>query len=219
MRTIRVLAAVLALLAVPQMASAQEGRLFKDSWFWGAKVGTMKFATLESEGYAQMIGAEWLITRTRGALYLAIDETFFGNTNFSSVDDPYQVSGRKPVVLNDLRRATIAGFVFPTMKRGYLRPYAGAGFVLLDFHAASPENAGPDPAENQYVLESLEQSKSGASIIGIVGLQAQFKRLSAFGQGSLMPAQGTSFLLNGNYTMILEAGLRYNIGTSIDRPF
>jgi hypothetical protein len=118
-----------------------------------------------------------------------------------------------------MRRATIAGFVFPTMKRGYLRPYAGAGFVLLDFHAASPENAGSNSAENQYVIEALQDSKSGASIIGIVGLQAQLKRLSAFGQGSLMPAQGTNFLLNGNYTLIFEAGLRYNIGTSIDRPF
>ena len=219
MRTIRFLATVLALLAVPQVGSAQEGRLFKDSWFWGAKVGTMKYATLESEGYAQLIGAEWLITRTRGALYLAVDEAFFGVNGYSSVDNPYSTTGRQLVVLNDLRRATIAGFVFPTMKRGYLRPYAGAGFVLLDFHAASPASAGSNSAENQYVLETLQVSKSGASIIGIVGLQAQLKRLSAFGQGSLMPAQGTTFLLNGNYTLILEVGLRYNIGTSIDRPF
>jgi hypothetical protein len=73
MRTIRVLATVFALLLLPQIGGAQEGRHFKDSWFWGAKVGSMKYATLESEGYAQLIGAEWLITRTRGALYLAIE--------------------------------------------------------------------------------------------------------------------------------------------------
>lgn len=219
MRTIRLLATVLALFVLPQVGSAQEGRHFKDSWFWGAKVGSVKYATLQEEGYAQMIGAEWLITRTRGALYLALDETFFGPQRQSSVDDPYSTTGRKAVVLNDMRRATIAGFVFPTMKRNFLRPYAGAGFVLLDFHAASPASAGSNSAENQYVLEALEDAKSGASIIGIVGLQAQFKRLSAFGQGSMMPAQGTTFLLNGNYTLIVEAGLRYNIGTSIDRPF
>jgi hypothetical protein len=218
MRTIRFLAALTALVVMPQVGGAQEGRLFKDSWFWGAKVGTVKYATLEEEGYAQMIGAEWLITRTRGALYLALDETFFGE-RLSSVDDPYAFNGRKRVQLNDMRRATIAGFVFPSMRRGFLRPYAGAGFALLDFHAAAPTSAGASSAENQYITESLETAKSGASLLGIVGLQAQFKRLSAFGQGSLMPAQGTTFLLNANYTLILEVGLRYNIGTSIDRPF
>ena len=220
MRTIRVLAAVFALLTVPQIGSAQEGRHFKDSWFWGAKVGSMKFKTLESKGYAQLIGAEWLITRSRGALYLALDETFFGKENFSAVPNPYDADdGLASVVLRDLRRATVAAMVFPTMKRGYLRPYAGAGFVLLDFNAAHPEVGYADPAESQYVLEEIENSKSGASALGIVGLQAQFRRLSAFGQGSFMPASGSGFLLNDSYTMILEVGLRYNIGTSIDRPF
>jgi hypothetical protein len=219
MRTIRRLTTALALMVLPQVAGAQEGRLFKDSWFWGAKVGTMKYETLVTKGYAPLIGAEWLITRTRGALYLAIDEAFFGLDGKSSVDDPYAFSGRKEVHLFDLRRATVAGIVFPTQKRGYLRPYAGAGFVLLDFHAASPVSGSSSSAENQYVAEALQDAKSGASVIGIVGLQAQFKRLSAFGQGSLMPAQGSTFLLNGNYTLIVEAGLRYNIGTSIDRPF
>ena len=219
MRTIRRLTTALALIALPQLASAQEGRLFKDSWFWGAKVGTMKYETLVTEGYAPMIGLEWLITRTRGALYLAIDETIFGLDGQSSVDDPYAVSGRKDIHLQDLRRATIAGFVFPTMKRGFLRPYAGVGFVLLDFHNASQVTGSSNSAENQYVAEALQDAKSGASILGIVGLQAQLKRLSAFGQGSWMPAQGSTFLLNGNYTLILEVGLRYNIGTSIDRPY
>lgn len=220
MRTIRVLAALFALLTVPQIAGAQEGRLFKDSWFWGAKVGSMKFETVESKGYAQLIGAEWLITRTRGALYLAADETFFGDDSFSAVDNPYNTTnGRAPIILRDMRRFTVAGMVFPTMKRGYLRPYAGAGFVLMEFHAATPETQSTNSGENQYVLTELENAKSGASLLGIVGLQAQFRRLSAFGQGSMMPAQGTTFLLNGNYTLIFEAGLRYNIGTSIDKPY
>lgn len=219
MRTIRRLTTALALVVLPQVAGAQEGRLFKDSWFWGAKVGTMKYTTLVTEGYAPLIGGEWLITRTRGALYISVDEAFFGLEGRSSVDDPYAFSGRKEVFLFDLRRATVAGIVFPTQKRGFLRPYAGAGFVLLDFHAASPVSGSSNSAENQYVGEALQDAKSGASIIGLLGLQAQFKRLSAFGQGSVMPAQGSTFLLNGNYTLIFEAGLRYNIGTSIDRPF
>lgn len=219
MRTIRRLTTALALMVLPQVASAQEGRLFKDSWFWGAKVGTMKYETLVTKGYAPLVGGEWLITRTRGALYIAIDEAFFGQDGQSSVDDPYAFSGKKDVFLFDLRRATIAGLVFPTQRRGYLRPYAGAGFVLLDFHAASPVGGSSNAAENQTVMENLQDAKSGASVIGIVGLQAQFKRLSAFGQGSVMPAQGSSFLLNGNYTIIVEAGLRYNIGTSIDRNY
>jgi len=219
MRTIRRLTTALALMVLPQVAGAQEGRLFKDSWFWGAKVGTMKYETLVTKGYAPLIGGEWLITRTRGALYLAVDEAFFGLEGRSTVEDPYAPSGRKEVHLFDLRRATIAGIVFPAQKRGYLRPYAGVGFVLLDFHAASPVTGGNSAAENQAIGEALQDAKSGASVMGLLGLQAQFKRLSAFGQGSVMPAQGSTFLLNGNYTIIVEAGLRYNIGTSIDRPF
>ena len=50
----------------------------------------------------------------------------------------------------------------------------------------------------------------------ILGAQLQLLRFSVFGQGSYMPAQA-DFLLNNNETYFLEAGIRYNIGSSIEK--
>ena len=48
-------------------AQAQESRPFRNSWFWGAKVGTMSVGTTETgRTWAPSIGAEWLITRSAG---------------------------------------------------------------------------------------------------------------------------------------------------------
>ncbi len=220
MRTIRFLATGFALLIVSQVGSAQEGRLFKDSWFWGAKVGSVKYATREESGYAQMIGGEWLITRTRGALYVALDETFFGQDRISSVDDPFaNPTFRTNVALNDMTRITVAGMIFPNVRRGFLRPYAGAGFAILNFHSAGAVGIGGNGAQDQFVTEAVEDARTGASFVGIIGMQAQFRRLSAFGQASMMPARSPNFLLNQKTTTLFETGLRYNVGTSIDRPF
>jgi hypothetical protein len=41
-------------------------------------------------------------------------------------------------------------------------------------------------------------------------------RFSVFGQGSYMPAQA-DFVLNNNETYFVEAGIRYNIGSAIER--
>ena len=46
MRTVRWLASGLALIALlPSASAAQQGRLFRDSWFWGANAGVMNFST------------------------------------------------------------------------------------------------------------------------------------------------------------------------------
>ena len=222
MRTIgRLMLAALAVLTMPSLARAQEGRLFKNAWFWGAKVGSMAYTTPTHTGYAPVLGGEWVITRTRGALYLSVQEAFMPDDEaVGSIEDPYSQSGRKPVYISDIRQATIAGLIFPTQKRGYLRPYAGIGFTLVDaFSSGAQLNGNESETERNYLAFAVEDAKSTASLIGMLGIQAQYRRLSAFAQGAMMPAHGTSFLLNGNYTLFFEGGLRYNIGTSIDRPY
>lgn len=222
MRTIgRLMLAALAVLTMPSLAQAQEGRLFKNAWFWGAKVGSMYYTTPTHTGYAPVLGGEWIITRTRGALYLAVQESFMPDDEpVGSIEDPYSSTGRKPVWISDMRQVTIAGLIFPTQKRGYLRPYAGLGFTLANaFSSGAALNGFESETEKRYLEAAVEDAKSAASLIGMVGLQAQYRRLSAFGQAAMMPAHGTSFLLNGNYTLYFEGGLRYNIGTSIDRPY
>ena len=221
MRTIgRLMLAALAVLTMPSLAQAQEGRLFKNAWFWGAKVGSMYYTSRTHKGYAPLIGGEWVITRTRGALYLSVQESFMPETPSAAIEDPYSTTGYKNVYVSDIRQATIAGLIFPTQKRGYLRPYAGIGFTLVDAFSSGPQLDGfESETERRYLAFAVEDAKSTASLIGMLGIQAQYRRLSAFAQGAMMPAQSTSFLLNGNYTLFFEGGLRYNIGTSIDRPY
>src|SRR5690348_668430 len=75
MRTVRWLVSGLALMALlPTISAAQAGRLFKDSWFWGAKGGIATFSTTSGASeVSPMAGVDWLITRSRGALYVAAD--------------------------------------------------------------------------------------------------------------------------------------------------
>src|SRR5690242_4237867 len=78
MRTIRALVAAAAVVvALPSIAAAQHGRQFKDAWFWGIKGGGLTFAD-SGAAYktAPYAGIEWLITRTRGGLYISAGEAF-----------------------------------------------------------------------------------------------------------------------------------------------
>src|ERR687893_2085980 len=75
MRTVRGLAIAIAALAlVPQLGSAQLGRRFENAWFWGAKTGGIVYLTVDvSNQIAPVFGAEWVITRRRGGLYISVD--------------------------------------------------------------------------------------------------------------------------------------------------
>ena len=214
MRTIRSLATGLTLLALlPVVASAQEGRLFKDSWFWGAKAGNMTFWTTRVDrAQAPLIGVETMITRTRGGLYISGDMAFFEEESTLS---SYSTGEPIVVTIKDMRRFTAAAMIFPK-SFGALRPYGGLGLSLNFIENVSIPGASSQ-FERDIVNEAAADEKSRAAPIFMVGIQLQLLRLSVFGQGSYMPAQA-NFLLNNNETYFVEAGLRYNIGTSIDRP-
>jgi hypothetical protein len=69
------IAGVVATAALSATASAQANRYFDDSWFWGVKSGVATFSpTLGPSETAATYGAEWLITRTRGGLYVSFDQ-------------------------------------------------------------------------------------------------------------------------------------------------
>src|SRR5678815_3709222 len=59
----------------PLTVSAQRTRDFEDSWFWGVKGGAATYSAVYGDGdAAATYGAEWLITRTHGALYVSFDQ-------------------------------------------------------------------------------------------------------------------------------------------------
>ena len=216
MRMVRSLASGLAFAAlVPAAASAQAGRHFKDAWFWGAKTGMMTFSTLTTKNaVAPLFGAEWLITRSRSALYISADQSFFDETAgfFDSQGTAYEVS------IRDMRRVTLAVMGFPK-SYAIFRPYGGVG-VAMNFI----QNVGfeSDPSfesatQAREVIRQIGDSRDRAAFLAMAGLQIQVYRFSVFGQGTIMPAQ-SQFLFNGRSTLFLEGGVRYNVGTSIERP-
>ena len=205
----------LALLCtLPTIGSAQAGRLFKDSWFWGAKTGVMMYSTKAVENaISPMVGGEWLITRTRGALYVSYDQTFFNNE--SAIQDVLNTNGVRLVNIDDMRRLTFAALAFPKQYIGF-RPYGGIGVSLNFIQTATPLGSYVSASQANDIAATVEDQRTRASVLVMLGLQAQYSRWSLFGQATMMPAHA-QFLINGRSTYFVEGGLRYNIGSSIER--
>jgi hypothetical protein len=214
MRTVRWMSSVLALVALtPVVSAAQSNRLFENAWFWGAKAGLMNFSTGNNNTTtAPLVGAEWLITRNRAGLYLSAEQAFFNTTGyvFDSNGQPYNVA------LKDSRRYTAALLAFP-VNWGSLRPYGGVGLSLnLIQHATVDQSQFIDPDQEDVVANAVHEERDRVSFIIMGGLQAQYRRFSVFGQATYMPARA-NFFFSGRSTYIVEAGIRYNVGSSIDK--
>ena len=179
MRSFRCPVLGLALLsALPTIGSAQAGRLFKDSWFWGAKTGVMSYSTKAVENaVAPLFGGEWLITRTRGALYVSYDQTFFNND--AAIDDATSTGGQRLVEIDDMRRLTFAALAFPKNWLG-LRPYAGVGMALNFIQDATPRGTYPDAAIQNDIEATVEDRRTRAHRQG-TRLAAEGDRLRAPG--------------------------------------
>jgi hypothetical protein len=215
MRLLRALTAATGLaLVLSQQSSAQDTRQFKDAWFWGLKTGGTSYSSATtSNGGAPLIGAEWLITRTNGGLYVSLDQAFIKTTG-SFRDRDADSTYVRSVGLNNLRRFTIAGMIFPAQTRN-LHPYVGGGFVLNQVGGVALTGA-----PTAISTDSISAKKTAFSPMFIGGVQARFKPMSVFVQGSASPAQHTFFYSNistNQLAFALEFGIRYNVGSSIDR--
>ncbi|HUR91107.1 MAG TPA: hypothetical protein VMY38_00385 [Gemmatimonadaceae bacterium] len=201
-----------ALLATT--VQAQESRPFRNSWFWGAKVGTLSVSTAETaRTWAPSIGAEWLITRNQGGLWVFADHSSFDIRG--SVDDPSLPSGRREVDIRNLRRFGFAAVVSPRAF-GMIRPYAGLGMSL---NVVGRAIAVADSAGNtggNAVRTAIDDQRSRAAILGLAGAQAQFSRAALFTQITATPAS-RRFLLNEGPMVGWDVGVRYNFGSSVAR--
>lgn len=213
MRTVRWMSSVLALVVLtPVVSTAQSNRLFENAWFWGAKAGLMNFSTGLETKTAPLVGAEWLITRNRAGVYLSAEQAFFSATGYVFDGNGQQVN----VALKDSRRYTAALLAFP-VNWGTLRPYGGVGLSLnLIQHATVNQAQVTDPDQEDVIASAVHKERDRAAFIIMGGLQAQYRRFSVFGQATFMPARA-NFFFSGRSTYILETGLRYNVGSSIDK--
>jgi hypothetical protein len=221
MRLLRVFAAAIGLAALlPQLSAAQAGRQFKDAWFWGIKTGTTLYSSpYTSNSAAPLIGAEWLITRTRGGLYVSFDQAFLSTTGNFQDRDPDSTFLR-PVGLKNLRRLSIAAMVFPLQSAKY-HPYVGFGMSLNQIGGAAFQTSFVNSVRYQIALDSVQSKKASFSPVVVGGLQARLTRFSVFAQAAASPVQQNFFLYNSNsgsaFNLSLETGIRYNFGSSVDR--
>ena len=209
MRMTRVfVAGLLCAALVPATGSAQRVRDFEDSWFWGVKGGVSAYSpTLGDSETAATFGAEWLITRTHGALYVSVDQANIEAT--SAVFDPTADGSVRSVAVDKLRRVGFAALAFPK-QFGRFRPYAGLGLSIDLIGDAVPLVSGKETSVDDAVYERIDDRKSQAALLGMGGVQAQVGRAAVFGQVSFIPAN-KKFLLDDSMTFF-EFGVRYNFG-------
>jgi len=212
MRTTRwFIAGLFCSASLSAAASAQQSRYFDDSWFWGVKSGVATFSpTLGGNETAATFGGEWLITRSRGGLYISADQA--NVSTVSAVLDANTSDGVRPVTVNKLRRIGFAALAFP-VRIGRLRPYAGLGLSVDIVGSAVPQLGAKENGVDDAVSQRIDENKSQAGVLGMAGLQVQFERLAIFGQASVVGAQ-SRFLLVNSAMGFFEGGIRYNIGSS-----
>ena len=230
MRLLRVpvVAAIFAAL-LAQPSAAQEGRPFHNAWFWGVRGGILNYSSEASpdvgapccagtdNAAAPLVGIDWLITRTRGGLYVGVDQSFFTSSAFYR--RPY-VAGDPYAMLRNLRRISLAGTLFP-LQTPTSHPYLGFGLSLNQIGAVGLTNAIGIPALASAARDSLQSKKVTIAPMVIAGLQQRLPGFSVFVQGSGTWLQQGYYLKHVDpkhfLQWTLEGGIRYNVGSSIDR--
>jgi len=219
MRTIRALTiAAAVVVAVPTVATAQQGRSFKDAWFWGIKGGGVTLAD-SGQAYKQapFVGIEWLITRTHGGLYVSGGQAFFNQQTFILADPTTPDSGLRVVDIKNMRKVDIALMGFPGEHLRF-HPYAGIGFTLNQIVSAHARAPFGNVDQANFADQTIQDEKVAFSPLLLVGGQYQLRKVSVFGQGSISQIQRSFLGYNGrSMNFAYEIGLRYNVGSSIDR--
>ncbi|MGH7602670.1 MAG: hypothetical protein ACRENK_01585 [Gemmatimonadaceae bacterium] len=205
--------AMVAALVLSASVNAQEMRNFDNSWFWGAKAGINTFSGpgLGATSTANM-GIDWLITRTRGGLYVSGDQSIFQRD--VEVFDAASNTLQRTVRVNDMRRISFAALAFPKHFGG-ITPYAGVGYMIAVLGRARVFVDTANTFPSNGFLDQVESMRSRGAVLGMGGVQIQTKRAAIFAQETLLPSN-SEFLLS-SVLSFFEFGIRYNFGSSVDR--
>ncbi|HMI45138.1 MAG TPA: hypothetical protein VK491_03165 [Gemmatimonadaceae bacterium] len=204
---------LVATIVVSASAHAQTVRNFDNSWFWGFKTGINTFS-VPGRGNASTVdmGIDWLITRTKGGLYVSGNQSIFERD--LEFLDPSSNTGQRTVRVNDMRRITVAGLAFPKHFGG-ITPYAGAGYMIAVLGDARIFVDSVNTFPTNAFLDEVERERSRGAVVGLAGLQIRTKRAAIFAQETLVPSN-RSFLFS-SVLSFFEFGVRWNFGSSIDR--
>jgi hypothetical protein len=205
--------ALVATFVVSASANAQVRRNFDNSWFWGFKSGVNTFSTNRDGNTSTVdLGIDWLITRTKGGLYVSGNQSVFERD--VDVFDQASNTGQRRVRVNDLRRITFAGLAFPKHFGG-ITPYAGVGYTIAVLGDARIFVDSTNTFPNNAFIDRVESLRSRSSVLGMAGIQIQTRRAVIFAQETLLPS--TPNFLFTSVLSFFEFGVRYNFGSAIDR--
>ena len=205
--------ALVATFVVSTSADAQVRRNFDNSWFWGFKSGVNTFSTSRDGNTSTVdLGIDWLITRTKGGLYVSGNQSVFERD--IDVFDQASNTGQRRVRVNDLRRITFAGLAFPKHFGG-ITPYGGIGYTIAVLGDARIFVDSTNTFPNNAFIDRVESLRSRSSILAMGGVQIQTKRAAIFAQETLLPS--TPNFLFTSVMSFFEFGVRYNFGSAIDR--
>lgn len=225
MRSSAITRAVLAAFSVAALGSAPlaaqgtaDWDVRPNSWYWGVYGGQTSFPTTIARTTAPMVGVEWTITRTRFALNIFAEQSYFNAV--STVPDSPSSAPRR-VDIQDLRRVGGSAMMFlPPYK--YFHPWFGAGYAMNFVRTATPQGSSyASPADRDIVLDRIDQARVQGKLFGEFGMMASYKQWAPFVQYTVMPTKGTSsWLVNGEgFTNVWKLGWRYSFGSAIDNRF
>jgi len=211
LRTVAV--ALVATIVVSAGADAQGVRNFDNSWFWGFKSGVNTFS-VPGHGNTSTVdlGIDWLITRTKGGLYVSGNQSIFERD--LEFGDPTSTTGQRTVRVNDMRRITFAAVAFPKHFGG-ITPYGGIGYMIAVLGDARVFVDSANTFPNNAFLDEMDRERSRGAVIGMAGVQIRTKRAAIFAQETLVPSN-RDFLFR-SVLNFFEFGVRWNFGSSIDR--
>ena len=208
-----VVVALVAALVVSASANAQEMRNFDNSWFWGFKSGVNTFS-VPGHGNTSTVdfGVDWLITRTKGGLYVSGNQSVF-ERDLEFLDQASS-TGQRTVRVNDMRRISVAAVAFPKHFGG-ITPYGGVGYMIAVLGDARVFVDSANTFPTNAFLDEIDRERSRSAVMGLVGVQIQTRRAAIFAQETLLPSSST-FLFR-SVLNFFEFGVRWNFGSSIDR--
>jgi hypothetical protein len=213
MQKLRAVAVALVAAVVVSSSASAQMRNFDNSWFWGFKTGINTFTVPGHRNTSTVdLGIDWLITRTKGGLYVSGNQSVFErDLEFA---DPTSSTGQRTIRVNDLRRITLAAVAFPK-HFGAITPYAGLGFTIAVLGDARVFVDSANTFPTNSFLDEVENERSRSAAMGLAGVQIQTKRAAIFAQETMLPSSST-FLFRSALSFF-EFGVRYNFGSSIDQ--
>jgi hypothetical protein len=214
----RVLVGVVLAVLIAQPLAAQQranDRTFK--WYWGGQAGGFYYQTsAQPYYYDPIIGAHWLITAKRTALYIGYEQAVFLTDAKATIVDPASFgcsagAGCRDVSFSDMRRIMFGVLAFPTQKR--IEPFFGGGFAMMQVLNPVVDCSSCVTQSEAFEAQSrAEDAASKAFFWLMAGGQLSQGKLTIFGHYILTSA-AQNFLIQGT-THTMQAGVRYSFGTA-----